>query len=176
MHFKQLALDGAWLITPEPHHDERGTFMRTFCVDEFSAHGLEQSFPQHSLSASPKRGTLRGLHFQHPPHDEVKVVRCVSGSIFDVIVDLRLGSPTFRRWLGFELTAGNGHQIYVPRGFAHGHMTLTDHASVHYLISQAHAARAAAGVRWDDPSLGVAWPLAPTVMSERDRSWPSLSC
>jgi dTDP-4-dehydrorhamnose 3,5-epimerase len=175
MIFTELALQGAWLIAPEPFTDERGSFARTFCAEEFARHSLDTIYPQHSLSTSKKRGTLRGLHFQLPPHDEVKVVRCVAGAIYDVVVDIRMGSPTYRKWVGVELSADNGHQIYVPRGFAHGHMTLTDNASVLYLISAPYAPGAAAGVRYDDPAIGVKWPMMPIVVSERDKSWPRLT-
>jgi dTDP-4-dehydrorhamnose 3,5-epimerase len=175
MHFKPLALAGAWLIEPTPHGDERGAFARTFCTQEFAAHGLETAFAQHSQSTSHRRGTLRGVHFQLAPHEEVKVVRCTAGAIYDVIVDLRPASPTYKRWQGLELTAESGHQVYVPKGFAHGHMTLSDAAAVHYLISVPYAPGASAGVRYDDPALAIIWPLAPTVISERDRTWPLLT-
>lgn len=175
MHFRTTGLDGAWLIESTPHRDDRGSFARTFCTEEFAAHGLETHFPQHSVSVSKRCGTLRGLHYQSPPHDEVKLVRCIAGAIFDVIVDLRPASPTYRRWLGLELSAANGHQLYIPKGFAHGHQTLADEASVFYLISSPYVPAAAAGVRHDDPALAIQWPLPPSVISERDRTWPLLA-
>ncbi|MDX2157749.1 MAG: dTDP-4-dehydrorhamnose 3,5-epimerase [Hyphomicrobiaceae bacterium] len=174
MQFKPLALGGSWLIEPEPFRDERGAFMRTFCEAEFGSLGLVDRFPQHSLSVSHRRGTLRGLHFQRCPHAEVKVVRCVGGVIFDVIVDLRPESATYRQWVGVELSAANGRAIYVPEGFAHGCQTLTDDAVVCYLISSPYEPDAASGVRFDDPVLAIGWPLPVSSISERDRSWPGL--
>lgn len=174
MLFKPTGLHEAWLIEPTPHVDHRGAFARTFCVQEFGANDLETQFPQHSTSVSVCRGTLRGLHYQLAPHDEVKVVRCVAGAIYDVIVDLRPQSPTYRQWQGFELTAANGHQLYIPKGFAHGHQTLTDNASVFYLISAPYMPGAARGIRYDDPLLDIAWPTPVSTMSDRDRTWPLL--
>lgn len=174
MRFNPTRLAGAFLIEPTPHRDERGVFARTFCTAEFAEHGLETSFPQHSLSVSTLAGTLRGIHFQRPPHTEVKVVRCISGALFDVIVDLRRGSPTFGQWQGFELSAANGHQVYVPEGFAHGHQTLTDEASIFYLISKPFAPGSAAGIRYDDPSLAIPWPAPITVIGDADQAWPRL--
>src|SRR5262249_27437815 len=136
MRFEAIGLDGAWLVHPEPMRDERGYFARTFCVNEFGDHGLEASFPQHSISSSSRKGTLRGMHFQASPHEEVKLVRCLTGSIWDVIIDLRQGSPTFRQWKGFELSGENGLQLYIPKGFAHGFQTLSDDTRVNYLISE----------------------------------------
>jgi len=175
MHFRRTTLKDAWVIEVEPARDERGFFARTFCVDEFSAHGLETSFPQHSISVSARRGTLRGMHFQREPHGEVKLVRCVAGKIWDVIIDLRPDSPTFRRWQSFELAAENRCQLYVPRGFAHGFQTLTDNVEVSYLISKPHVPQAANGIRYDDAAFQVEWPLPVTVISDRDRSWPAFS-
>ena len=175
MHFRRTTLKDAWVIEVQPSRDERGFFARTFCVDEFSAHGLETSFPQHSISVSARRGTLRGMHFQREPHSEVKLVRCVAGKIWDVIIDLRPDSPTFRRWEGFELAADNRGQLYVPKGFAHGFQTLTDDVEVSYLISKPHVPQAAEGIRYDDPAFHVEWPLPITVISDRDRSWPTFS-
>ena len=175
MHFRRTTLKDAWVIEVEPARDERGFFARTFCVDEFSAHGLETSFPQHSISVSARRGTFRGMHFQREPHGEVKLVRCVAGKIWDVIIDLRPDSPTFRRWQSFELAAENRCQLYVPRGFAHGFQTLTDNVEVSYLISKPHVPQAANGIRYDDAAFQVEWPLPVTVISDRDRSWPAFS-
>lgn len=175
MRFEETGLDGCWLIEPEPRHDERGFFARTFCVDEFAAHGLETRFVQHSISHSIRRHTLRGLHFQRAPHAEVKVVGCSRGAIFDVVVDLRPGSATRMRWKGFELTPGNRRQIYIPKGFAHGFQALDDDTVVTYLISEFYAPDAASGIRFDDPALGVRWPAPPAAISERDRQWPPLA-
>jgi dTDP-4-dehydrorhamnose 3,5-epimerase len=175
MRFEAAGLDGAWLVHLEPARDSRGYFARTFCCDEFRAHGLEFSFPQHSISCSDKKGTLRGMHFQRARHAEVKVVRCLSGSIWDVIIDLRSGSPTFRQWRGYELTADNGLQLYIPKGFAHGFQTLSDDTRVNYLISEVYAPAAASGVRYDDPAFGIAWPLPVTTISDKDLGWPSFA-
>ena len=175
MRFEAIGLDGAWLVHPEPMQDERGFFARTFCVNEFGAHCLETTFPQHSLSHSSRKGTVRGMHFQTTPHEEVKLVRCVTGAIFDVIIDLRPGSPTFRQWQGFELTADNGLQLYIPKGFAHGFQTLTDDARISYLISEIYAPEAASGVRYDDPAFGIKWPLPVTSISDKDLRWPDFT-
>jgi dTDP-4-dehydrorhamnose 3,5-epimerase len=172
MKFEATGLDGAWLIHLDPMRDQRGFFARTFCVNEFAAHGLETEFPQHSMSCSYGKGTLRGMHFQRAPHGEVKLVRCLSGAIWDVIIDLRPQSPTFRQWLGFELSAENQDQLYIPKGFAHGFQTLSDNAQVNYLISEFYAPDAASGVRYDDPAFAIAWPLPVSVISEKDRLWP----
>ena len=176
MRFEETVLKGAWLIAPEPIWDDRGFFVRSFCVDEFGAHGLETRYVQHSLSYSRKRHTLRGIHFQRPPHAEVKVVSCVQGAILDVIVDLRPGSPTCRQWVAFELTAQNKLQLYVPKGFGHGHQTLMDETTVAYLISEFHVPAAASGIRYDDPALAIDWPAPPSILSDRDRQWPALGC
>jgi len=175
MRFEAIGLDGAWLIHQDAMQDERGFFARTFCVNEFAAHCLETTFPQHSVSHSSRKGTVRGMHFQTAPHEEVKLVRCVAGAIFDVIIDLRPGSPTFRRWQGFELTADNGLQLYIPKGFAHGFQTLTDDARINYLISEIYAPEAARGVRHDDAAFGIKWPLPVTSISDKDLRWPDFT-
>lgn len=172
MKFERAALVDAWLIRPEPAADARGCFVRTFCEREFAAHGLETRYVQHSVSCSIRAGTLRGMHFQTEPHGETKLVRCSKGAIFDVIVDLRPGSPSHACWQGFELSAATGDQLYVPEGFAHGFVTLTDDAEVTYLISRFYAPEAASGVRHDDPRFAIAWPRSVTTISERDASWP----
>jgi len=175
MKFHPTTLRDAWLIELEPMHDERGYFARTFCVREFSAHSLETGFPQHSISFSARRCTLRGLHFQREPHAEIKLVRCLRGRIWDVIIDIRPTSPTFRCWEGFELSAENCRQLYVPKGFAHGFQTLTEDVEVNYLISAHHVAEAAGGIRHDDPAFQIAWPLPVSVISQRDRGWPNFT-
>jgi dTDP-4-dehydrorhamnose 3,5-epimerase len=172
MRFSPTQLCGAWLIEPVPARDERGFFARTFCAQEFEDHGLTSRFVQHNTSASVVRGTLRGMHFQRAPHGEVKVVSCLKGGIWDVIIDLRPRSPTYRRWRGFELSAANRHQLYVPEGFAHGFQTLCDDVEVGYLISAFYAPAAADGVRHDDPAFAIEWPLPVSVISEKDRTWP----
>ena len=174
MRFVALPLSGAFSIEVEPRSDERGLFARTYDEAEFAAHGLPVRYPQCSTSFNIRRGTLRGLHFQRPPHDESKIVRCTRGAVFDVIVDLRRGSKTFRQWFSAELSADNRSALYVPRGFAHGFQALTDDAEVYYQIDTDYVADAAGGVRWDDPVIGIRWPLAVTVMSERDATLPLL--
>ena len=175
MRFTQTELAGAFLIDPCPTGDERGFFARTFCIDEMEHHGLERCFPQHSISRSLTKHTLRGLHFQKHPHREVKVVSCLSGAIWDVAVDLRPRSPTYRRWVAAELSSENLRQFYIPEGFAHGFLSLTDNAVVGYLISARYEPSAAAGARYDDPALAIDWPARPAVLSEKDRNWPLLS-
>ncbi len=175
MQFEATRFSDAWLVSPTRARDTRGYFMRTFCAELFGARGLETRFPQHSTSFSQTLGTVRGMHFQRAPHEEAKVVRCLKGAILDVIVDLRPGSPTFRKWQAFELTAENEQQLYIPKGFAHGFQTLTDDVLVGYLISTPYAAEAAAGVRHDDSAFGIAWPLPPTDLSDRDRAYPALA-
>lgn len=175
MRFEAISLDGAWLVHPEPMQDDRGFFVRTFCVNEFRDRGLETGFPQHSVSCSFRKGTVRGMHFQRSPHGEVKLVRCLSGSIWDVIIDIRPESPTFRQWRGFELSADNGLQLYIPKGFAHGFQTLSDDTRVNYLISEFYAPTAASGVRYNDPAFDVAWPLPVTTIAEKDLQWPDFT-
>jgi dTDP-4-dehydrorhamnose 3,5-epimerase len=175
MHFVQTSVRDAWLIEPIPARDPRGFFARTFCVQEFADHGLETSFVQHSTSHSAKRGTLRGMHFQRVPYSEAKVVTCLKGAIWDVIIDLRPSSSTYRQWQGFELASENRHQLYVPKGFAHGFQTLCDDSDVGYLISEFYAPTAASGVRYDDPAFAIDWPLAVTTISEKDAAWPDFA-
>jgi len=175
MRFEPADLQDAWLIHLEPICDNRGSFARTFCADEFRAHGLETNFPQHSISSSLQKGTLRGMHFQTQPHSEAKVVRCLSGLIWDVIIDLRPDSSTFRQWRGFQLSEDNGLQLYIPKGFAHGFQTLSDNARINYLISKVYEPAASTGVRYNDPAFGVTWPLPVTTIAEKDRLWPDFS-
>jgi len=162
----------ARLIDLEPHYDERGFFARTWCRRELANHGIETEIAQESTSYSHRRGTLRGLHFQTPPHDEAKIVRCIRGAIFNVIADLRPQSPTYLQWEGFHLDAENRRAVYVPRGFAHGFQALAGNTEVYYQISNFHAPGAADGVRYDDPAFGIRWPLPISVISQRDLAWP----
>lgn len=171
MHFKPTRLKGAVLIVPTPAGDERGFFMRTFCMLEFARAGLETAFVQHSTSYTKRKGTIRGMHFQTAPHSETKVVTCLKGAIHDVIIDLRSDSPTYCKWQAFELSEKNRHMLYIPTGFAHGFQTLTDDATVGYLISEFYAPHAASGVRYDDPAFAITWPLPPTMLSEKDKTW-----
>jgi dTDP-4-dehydrorhamnose 3,5-epimerase len=175
MRFLETKFRDAWLIEPEPVRDPRGYFARTFCERAFAERGLETRFVQHSRSWSEKAGTLRGMHYQTAPHSEVKVVSCFAGTIYDVIVDLRPDSPTFRTWQAFKLSAQNERQLYVPAGFAHGFQTLTDGAGLNYLISAFYEPSASTGISYDDPTLRISWPLPVAVISERDRSWGRLA-
>ena len=175
MIFTPVPLEGAYLIDLERHTDERGSLARTFCEREFAEHGTPMRVVQSSTVQSPRRHTLRGLHFQESPHREIKLVRCTRGSIFLVMVDLREGSPTRHEWLGVELSGRNGRLAYVPEGFAQGYQTLEDHTEVLYQMSHHYVREAARGVRWDDPALGIDWPVAEERrISERDRAWPDL--
>ena len=172
MRFRPLGLPGAFAIDLEPHADERGFFARSFCAREFAAAGLDSRLVQASLSWNPRRGTLRGLHWQAEPHAEAKVVRCVRGRIWDVLVDVRPGSLAFRRHHALELSADGREAVYIPPGVAHGFLTLEDGCEVHYQVSQFHAPDAARGARFDDPAFAIPWPAPVMVLSERDRSWP----
>ncbi len=171
MRFTPLPIHGAWVIDPEPLLDARGGFARTFCAREFTAHGLTTEFPQHSQSFNVAKHTLRGMHFQRAPHQEAKLVSCIRGAIYDVCVDLRPDSPSFRLWHGVELSADNLRQFYIPEGCAHGFLTLSADACVNYLISAYYAPDAAAGVRFDDPAFAIDWPAPPAIISEKDRAW-----
>jgi dTDP-4-dehydrorhamnose 3,5-epimerase len=175
MQFKTTTLIGAWLICLEPNHDSRGFFARTFCLEEFGAHGLETAYPQHSVSFSVHKGTLRGMHYQREPHGEAKVVRCIRGKIWDVIIDIRPDSPTYRRWQGFELSDSNGYELYIPKGFAHGFQTLAECTEVSYLISEVYVPTGAGGIRYNDASFGISWPLPVSDISEKDQSWPDFA-
>jgi dTDP-4-dehydrorhamnose 3,5-epimerase len=170
--FTPTSLQDALIIDVERHGDERGYLARTFCEQEFADHGLVTRFVQASTIFSPLRGTLRGLHFQRPPHGEVKLVRCTRGAARVTIVDLRPQSPSHRQWLGVELTPENGRLLYVPIGFAQGYQTLLDDTEVAYQMSHEYVPESASGVRWDDPAFAIEWPAAPArIISERDRSW-----
>ena len=172
MRFEQSPLPGAFVVDVDRKDDERGFFARTFCHDEFSEHGLVADYAQSSVSFNKRKGTLRGMHFQKKPHEETKLVRCTMGAIYDVIVDLRPGSPRQTRWFGIELSAVNRRALYVPKGFAHGFITLADESEVLYQISTQFHPESAAGVRWNDPAFTIEWPLEAVVMSGRDRSYP----
>jgi dTDP-4-dehydrorhamnose 3,5-epimerase len=167
----ETPLAGAFVLDVERLEDERGFFARTFCGDELRAHGLESNVAQCSVSFNRARGTLRGLHYQDAPHEEVKIVRCTRGAIWDVVVDLRRHSDTYRRWTAIDLTADNRRALYIPRGMAHGFITLSDDSEVFYMMGNRYVEGAARGIRWDDPAFAIHWPLAPTVMSDRDRTY-----
>lgn len=172
MTFERISVDGACLIPLDPHADERGFFARIWSAEEFRAHGLDAGVAECSLSYNRRAGTIRGMHYQGMPREEAKVVRCVRGGIYDVLLDLRPASPTFTRWCARELTSDNRLALYVPPGVAHGFQTLTDDAEVLYLISQAFDPALARGVRWNDPTFGIEWPLDASVISDRDRRYP----
>ena len=176
MRIEATPLAGAYLISPDLAEDERGAFARLFCAQTFAEHGLVTRFEQTSLSYNRRAGTLRGLHLQRPPHAEVKLIRATAGAVFDVIVDLRAGSPTYGRWHGVELSAENRRQFYVPIGFAHGFQSLVDHTELSYAITPPYAPASQAGVRFDDPALAIAWPNpAGAILSDRDRALPALA-
>lgn len=174
MRFQESPLRGAYTIEMDRLEDERGFFARSFCGEEFAARGLPAAMPQSSVSFNARRGTLRGMHFQAEPHAEDKLVRCTAGAVYDVIVDLRPGSPTLRRWFGIELNAENHRSLFIPRGLAHGFITLCDDTEVLYMISVPYVPGFERGVRWDDPAIGISWPLAPSIVSARDAAYPLL--
>jgi dTDP-4-dehydrorhamnose 3,5-epimerase len=174
MIFKETELRGAYIIEPELIWDERGFFARTWSKEDFVSHGLNSTLVQCNSSFNKQRGTLRGMHYQIPPHEEAKLVRCSAGAIYDVIVDLRVDSLTWLKWIGVELTASNHLMLYIPEGFAHGFQTLEDDTEVFYQVSEYYHPESARGVRWDDPALSINWPLSIGVISERDRSHPIL--
>jgi dTDP-4-dehydrorhamnose 3,5-epimerase len=169
--FEETSIAGAWRVGLQPHADIRGFFARVFCADEFAAHGLPSVFEQTSLSRNARKGTLRGMHFQPDPFAEAKFVRCVRGAVFDVVVDLRPGSPTRGQWIAETLTAENGLGLYVAPGLAHGFQTLEDDSDVLYQITPPYRPGHAAGVRWDDPAFGIAWPVASPILSDADAAY-----
>jgi dTDP-4-dehydrorhamnose 3,5-epimerase len=172
MTFVSLAVDGAWAIEPEARHDDRGFFARVWDRDEFAAHGLSMDFVQCNNSASRRRGTLRGLHWQAAPFEEAKLVRCVRGAVFDVVADTRRTSPTAGGWAGLTLSAENRHWLYVPAGCAHGYLAIEDHSEVIYAVTAPYTPSAERGIRWNDPAFAIAWPDAGEVLvSGKDRAW-----
>jgi dTDP-4-dehydrorhamnose 3,5-epimerase len=174
MRFIATRVSGAYLVAPEPRTDVRGFFARAWCAQEFAARGLNASFVQCNNSLSRRRGTLRGLHYQAAPFAEVKLVRCIKGAVFDVVVDVRPGSSTYLTWFGAELTAENRTMLYIPEGCAHGYLSLEDESEVLYPVTCAYQADAERGVRWDDPAFRIEWPgVGPLVMSPKDQSWPN---
>lgn len=172
MKFEQTKLAGVYEIRMEPVFDERGSFARSWCQREFEDRHLNARLVQCNVSFNAKRGTLRGMHFQASPFAEAKLVRCTRGRLFDVVVDLRPDSETFKGWIGFELTPGNGRMLYAPEGCAHGFLTLEDETEVFYQMSEFYQPSAARGVRWDDPAFGIEWPADVLVISDRDRLYP----
>jgi len=170
--FTETKLPGAFVIELEEHADERGFFARTFCEREFKAQGLNPDVVQCNVSFNKRKGTLRGMHFQVAPFAETKLVRCTSGSIYDVIIDLRPSSPAFKQYFAVELSAGNRKMLYIPEAFAHGFQTLENDTEVFYQMSQYYSPEHARGVRWDDPAFGIRWPEDERIIVERDRNYP----
>lgn len=174
MVIKETALAGAFVLEPERRNDSRGFFARTFCKKEFQGKGLLQDFVQCNTSFNSRRGTLRGMHYQEAPYPEVKLVRCTRGAVYDVIVDLRPASPTFRRWVGVQLTEENGASLYVPEGMAHGFQTLVDNSEVFYQMGEYYYPELARGVRWNDTAFAIEWPLENPSLSEKDANYPDV--
>jgi dTDP-4-dehydrorhamnose 3,5-epimerase len=174
MKFTATPLKGAFIVDIEPTRDERGFFARTFCAEEFAAYGLSAADLQCSVSYNPGKGTLRGMHYQAAPCEEDKLIRCTAGAIFDVIVDIRSGSPSYGRWFGTDLTAANRRALLAPKGFAHGFLTLADASEVLYMISTRYEPDCARGFHWDDPNIAIAWPMKPLVISARDAAYGML--
>jgi dTDP-4-dehydrorhamnose 3,5-epimerase len=172
MLFTPTELVGAYIVDLDRKEDNRGFFARTWAAELFEEHGLVSRVVQTNLSYNYNKGTLRGMHFQHAPYAETKLVRCVRGAIFDVIIDLRPDSPSFKRWIGVELSAENRRALYVPEGFAHGFQTLTDDTEAFYQVSQTYTPSAEGGVLYNDPAFGITWPLPPSEMSPKDQNWP----
>ena len=173
MIFKETKLKGAFVIEPEKHEDERGFFERTWCQKEFKVHRLNPNTVQANIAFSLQKDTLRGMHYQINPYQEAKLVRCIRGAVFDVVIDLRPDSITYCEWLGVELSSENHKMLYVPEGFAHGYQTLENNSEVFYLVSQFYTPDAERGVRWDDPVFDIEWPkTSDLVISEKDKNWP----
>lgn len=172
MKFQETKLKGAFTLELEKREDSRGFFARSFCRKEFEAHGLNPNVVQANYSYNAKQGTLRGMHFQRAPYAEAKIISVAQGAIYDVIVDLREGSPTYKQWVGVELSAENRRSLYVPEGFAHGFLTLQDGTAATYLVTQFYTPSSEGGVRYNDPQFGIVWPRAVAEISDKDKSWP----
>jgi dTDP-4-dehydrorhamnose 3,5-epimerase len=172
MIFHRMKLPGVVEIELDLHRDERGFFARSWCQNEFEAEGLNPKTVQCNVSFNEKKGTLRGMHYQAAPHAEAKLVRCTRGAIYDVVIDLRPESPSFKRWVGVELTSDNRRMLYIPEGCAHGFLTLEDQTEVFYQMSEFYHPKLARGVRWDDPTFQIVWPVKVEVISERDGTYP----
>lgn len=172
MIFNETMLKGAFVIEPEKREDGRGFFARTYCKREFESALLNSDFVQANMSFNRLKGTLRGMHYQNSPFEESKLIRCTRGTIYDVIVDLRHDSPTFKKWIGVELTGNNYKMLYVPEKFAHGFLTLEDNVEVIYQVSQFYTPGSEGGIRYNDPVIGISWPVEIQVISDKDKSWP----
>jgi dTDP-4-dehydrorhamnose 3,5-epimerase len=173
MIFSETKLRDAFIIEPEQVEDERGFFARTFCTEEFKAHGLNSRFVQCNVSFNKTKGTLRGMHYQVAPCEEAKLVRCTMGAVYDVIMDLRSDSPTFKQWVGVKLTARNRRILYVPERFAHGFQTLVNNTEVFYQMSEFYSPACVRGIRWDDPAFKIDWPISITIISDQDNMYPN---
>jgi dTDP-4-dehydrorhamnose 3,5-epimerase len=172
MIFKETKLKDAFILELEKIEDSRGFFARSWCQKEFEERGLNSTLVQSNISFNKQEGTLRGMHFQSAPHSEVKLVRCTMGRIYDVIIDLRQKSQTFKKWISVKLTANNRKMLYIPEGFAHGFLTLTDDVEIFYQMSSFYSPKYARGVRWNDPIFSIEWPKAINIISEQDRNYP----
>jgi dTDP-4-dehydrorhamnose 3,5-epimerase len=172
MIFRETPLEGPFIIDLEKREDERGFFSRTWCSKEYESNGLIKRVVQANTSFNKRKGTLRGMHYQISPNTETKSIRCLKGAIFDVIIDLRPDSSSYKKWFGIELTAENRTMLYVPENFAHGFLTLEDNSEVYYLVSEYYAPECERGIRYDDPAFGISWPAQIEVISEKDRTWP----
>jgi dTDP-4-dehydrorhamnose 3,5-epimerase len=171
--FVETDLQGAYVIEIEPHEDERGFFARTFCLDEFKRHGIDFSCAQCNISYNKEKGTLRGMHYQCAPHEEAKIVSCTRGSIYDVIIDIRPGSPTFKKWVAKELSLQNHSMVFIPKGFAHGFQTLTGDTEIQYMMSEYYHPECARGVKFDDTEIAIQWPdSGQRILGEQDRNLP----
>jgi dTDP-4-dehydrorhamnose 3,5-epimerase len=174
LRFIDTPLIGLYVVEQQILSDDRGSFSRSFCAREFERHHLDATIAQCNISLNAKAGTLRGLHFQAPPHEEAKLVRCTRGAIYDVAVDIRPTSPTYLEWYAIELTPDNNRMMFVPRGFAHGFQTLVDNSEVFYVMFEFYHSESARGLRWNDPALAISWPLADPIISDRDKTHPLL--
>jgi dTDP-4-dehydrorhamnose 3,5-epimerase len=175
MIYSETSLPGVYVIEMQPFEDARGSFSRVFCAREMREYGLPFELAQINRATNRKAGTIRGLHYQREPHSEIKIVSCTSGGVFDVAVDIRPDSPTYLEWFGTELSAENQRLLYIPAGFAHGYQTLTDDAKLIYLVSEFYAPDAEGGLRFDDPAIGINWPLEISAVSEKDSGWPLIT-
>lgn len=173
MEFLPTDVAGAWRIRPKAISDDRGFFLRAWCSDEMRDAGIDVDFIQSNLAGSAHRGTLRGLHYQHPPNEEAKLVRCIRGAIFDVVADIRPDSETYGSWYGVELTRDNKEMLYIPPGCAHGYLTLKKNTEVYYLVSARYAPESESGIRWNDPAFSIDWPISENlILSAKDQAWP----
>jgi dTDP-4-dehydrorhamnose 3,5-epimerase len=171
MLFTETKLKGAYIVELEPRADERGFFARSWCAEEFEKRGLNPRLSQCNISFNHRRGTLRGMHYQTEPYPEAKLVRCTMGAVYDVIIDLRVDSPTFRQWFAIELSAENRRALYIPENFAHGFQTLADNSEVFYQMSEFFHPECACGLRWDDTAFSITWPIEEKILAEKDKSW-----